>query len=62
MLAQKKRPSMLNTLIITTYVAAKLASTMVGSVVPKISVIIVWATLSTPMPAVTLKQSTIQSR
>jgi UPF0271 protein len=32
-----------------------------GSVVPKISVIMVCATLSTPMPAVTLKHSTIQS-
>ena len=35
---------------------------MRGSVVPKISVIIVFATPSTPMPAVTLKQSTIHSR
>jgi hypothetical protein len=42
-------------------VAAKVPSTIVGSVVPKISVIIVRATLMTPMPAVTLKHSTIQS-
>ena len=44
-----------------TYVAAKALSTIDGSVVPKISVIIVCATLSTPIPAVTLKHSTIQS-
>ena len=36
--------------------------TISGSVDPKISVIIVLATPRTPMPAVTLKQSTIHSR
>jgi hypothetical protein len=53
---------MLKTLIISTYVAAKALLTMRGSVDPKISDIIVLATPSTPMPAVTLKQRTIQSR
>ena len=42
--------------------AAKLASIVSCRVVPKISVIMVLATPRTPMPAVTLKHNTTQSR
>lgn len=53
--AHTSLPAMLKTLIITTYVAAKLAVTTEGRLVPKISSIIVLAQPMTPMPAVTLK-------
>jgi hypothetical protein len=51
---------MLNRLIISTNVLAKTGVTIFGSVGPKISLSIVLATPSTPMPAVMLKQRTIQ--
>jgi hypothetical protein len=47
---------MLNTLILKTYAAANSPSTVSGGVVPKNSDIIVLATPSTPIPAVSLKQ------
>ena len=57
---------MLKTLIIKTYVPAKVAVTMLASseplgADPKISDIIVFATPITPIPADTLKHKTIHS-
>jgi len=46
----------------STYVWANELFTMAGSALPKMSVIIVLATLRIPIPAVTLKQSTIHSK
>ena len=60
--AQNILPTMLKTLIISTYVPANPAVTMAGKLGSNISIIIVLATPITPIPAVTLKQSTIHKK